>query len=101
MDYVSFEFVHIEDMTTDEKDDCVFKGFIDGYPSDENEEGTVIATVSISYSGDIVIDWHHNGYRANGTVLGLIKEARTKLTDMWVSWANEKEREMEMYGWRD
>lgn len=100
MDYTSFEYVYSENLSTDETDDCIFKGFIDGHPSDENKEGTVIATVSITYSGDVVVDWHHNAYRSNETVLNLIKEARTDLTNDWVKWANEKEREMEMYGWR-
>jgi len=92
MDYVFFEFKHIEDFSKDEIDDCIFKGFIDGYPEHEYKEGTTIVSVSITYSGDIVIDWHHNAYKLNDRVLKLIKEARTTLTNGWIMWVDEIER---------
>lgn len=52
---------------------------IDGYPLDENAEGTVIATVFITPKGDFVTSWNHNDYRMNTTVLELIEDAKNQL----------------------
>lgn len=49
---------------------------IDGHPADENQSGEVIARVWISNHGDIIVDWHENGYRMNDIVLNLIEESK-------------------------
>ena len=67
LDYTSFECNHSEQ---DERGNTIY--FIDGYPNDENEEGTVIATIILSKHNDLIFDWHHNGYRMNKDVLEII-----------------------------
>lgn len=52
---------------------------IDGFPKDENEEGTVIAQIFITKNGDLVTAWHDNSYRLNDKVIDLIKESKLSL----------------------
>lgn len=66
-DYTYFECVHSD---TDERGNLTF--YIDGYPNNEEGAGMVIATVTVTPHNDIYVDWHHNGYRMNDNVLGLI-----------------------------
>lgn len=61
------------------EEDALASITIDGYPEDENEEGRVVAVVWLTKHGDIIVDWHDNGYRMNANVLALIKESREKL----------------------
>ena len=77
-DYVSFENTY-GDFDEDGNEFIT----IDGYPADENEEGTVIATVFITPSGDLVTDFHHNGYRLNEEVKKLIEASKETLTSNW------------------
>jgi len=49
----------------------------------------VVAVVWLTKHGDIVVDWHDNGYRTNVTVLDLIKESKSKLLE---EYANQKEK---------
>lgn len=80
-EYVSFEdtYVQTEVELASDNPDCFMSVTIDGYPADENEEGTVIAAVYITKRGDLVTDWHHNGYRGNETVKELIENAKAML----------------------
>lgn len=78
--YVSFEMQHI-DANPSENDDAVMKCYVDGYPADENAAGTVIACVSLTRHGDMVVDWHHNGYRMEPSVLELINDAKNLLSE--------------------
>lgn len=66
--YVSFDCSH---SNTDKNNNLTF--YIDGFPEDENEEGAVIATVTLTKSDDIYTDWHYNGYRFNDDVNRIIK----------------------------
>ena len=54
---------------------------IDGFPEDQDAEGTAVATVYITMHGDIVVAWHHNGYRLNETVCELIQDSKKRLFD--------------------
>lgn len=73
--YVDFEMQHI-DANPHEGDDAVMKCYIDGYPAGDDATGTVIACVTLTRHGDVVVDWHHNGYRMEPAVLELIENAR-------------------------
>lgn len=79
-EYVCFEFQYVDPDPSD-NDDAAAKAFIDAYPADEDGTGTVIAAVTRTKGGEIVVDWHHNGYRTDERVLDLIAEARRVLTD--------------------
>ena len=83
-DYVTFECVHIAD--TDLKDSDENKALayadIDGYPADENGQGTVICRVWLLREKDgiypsYLVDWHDNRYRNNRQVTDLIAQVRT------------------------
>ena len=74
IDYVSFEQTHVD---TDDNGNIVY--YIDGFPADENAEGTVIATIALTPHNDTVINWHHNGYRLNQSVLELINTVKTDI----------------------
>ncbi len=78
------DYVEFENNYGDTDDDGNEYICIDGYPKDEggNEaEGTVIAIVYKTPHGDFVTSWHHNGYRANKTVLELIEDAKERLNE--------------------
>ena len=74
MKYIAFENTY---SGTDENGN----GFvcIDGYPEDENAEGTVIAEVFMTMHGDIAVSWHHNAYRDDSVVLELIEDSKRRL----------------------
>ena len=72
---VNFENTYRYDGEGDAKEVIV----IDGYPADENKEGTVVAEIILTKSGDTVVSWHDNSYRANETVLELIEESKNQL----------------------
>lgn len=86
VDYVSFEcthFVQAEQNNPDEHQ-AVAYAEIDGYPADENPEGTVICRIWLMKEKQgiyptYLVDWHHNGYRTNEEVKNLIKEAKKDL----------------------
>ena len=84
MKLVCFENTYWEDYSIDKEEDALASICIDGFPYDENEEGQVVAKVWITKHKDIIVDWHHNGYRMNETVLELIKEAKEKLLEEYV-----------------
>ena len=65
--YVTFDCTHSD---VDENNNLTF--YIDGFPEDENAEGTVIATVTLTDSHDIYTDWHYNSYRLNPQVRKLL-----------------------------
>lgn len=85
-DYVSFEcnhFVESDQSDPDERHSIAYAD-IDGYPADENEEGTVICRVWLLKEKEgiyptYIVDWHHNGYRMNKEVLELIKSVKEDL----------------------
>ncbi len=86
MDYVSFECTHFAEADQGDPDErqAVAYADIDGYPADENKEGTVICRVWLmkEKSGiypTYLVDWHHNGFRMDKTVLELIDEAKKDL----------------------
>lgn len=71
--YTNFEMNHIvENEEPSEK--C--RWYIDGFTDDDNDVGTVIATVVLTAHDDIITNWHQNGYRLNQTVLKLINDAK-------------------------
>lgn len=72
-----FECVHKEGPSIEEG--FITRCFIDGYPADENEEGEVVATVTLTLHGDIIVDWHDNSLRLNQEVLALIDDCRNEL----------------------
>lgn len=76
---VSFENTFFEYFGNESEDDAFACCSIDGHPADENESGCVVARVWITKHGDIITDWHENGYRLNDTVLNLIAETKTAL----------------------
>ncbi len=78
--YASFEMTHVDDDPR-ENDDAVVKYYIDGYPAGEDLPGSVIAVVTMTRRGDIVIDWHHNGYRLNEAVLELVAQAKAEMLE--------------------
>ena len=47
--------------------------------ADDNEEGTVVATVILSKSGDILVCWHDNAARMDPKVIEAIKTAKMVL----------------------
>ena len=71
--FVQFEMNHI---VKNEGPSEKCRWYIDGYTEDENEEGSVIATVVLTEHNDIITNWHRNRYRLNETVLNLIKKAK-------------------------
>lgn len=77
MELVSFENNYVD--TETQENDAIASVCIDGYPKDEDAEGTVVCEVFITKHGDIVTAWHHNGYRLNEYVLSLKKEAEDTL----------------------
>lgn len=86
-EYISFEASYMEsakDLMNDSPD-MFARISIDGYPDPEvSDEGTVIATATITHHGDIVVDWHHNGYRQNSDVLAILEEVKQTLTTLYV-----------------
>lgn len=87
-DYVSFECVHIAEANQNDPDERMALAYadIDGYPADEDGQGTVICRVWMMREKDgiypaYLIDWHYNAYRCNESVLELIKQAKEDLKD--------------------
>ena len=68
---------------------------IDGYPADENAEGEVVAKVWKTKHGDIIVDWHDNGYRLNKQVLELIEDSKRQLIGEGSEGEEEKEEDGE------
>ena len=81
MELVYFENSYWEDYSVNKQEDALASICIDGHPHDENAEGQVVAKVWITKHKDIIVDWHHNGYRMNETVLELIEESKKKLKE--------------------
>ena len=71
MKYVYFENTYMS--VDDNGNDFIT---IDGYPEDDNAEGTVIAVVFCTPHKDIVVDYHHNEYRGNTIVNELIEQSK-------------------------
>lgn len=85
-DYVSFECTHFAEADQDNPDEhhALAYADIDGYPADEDAEGTVICRVWLlkEKSGiypKYLVNWHHNGYRMNKSVLELVNVAKKGL----------------------
>lgn len=87
VDYVSFECTHFAESNQcdpDERETLVYAD-IDGYPADENAEGTVICRVWMLKETDqmghrkYLVNWHQNAYRANDEVLKLVRQAKDDL----------------------
>lgn len=85
-DYVSFECTHFEEADPSGQDErhALAYADIDGHPADENAEGMVICRVWLLKGKDgiypkYLVDWHHNGYRMNESVLELVKTAKKNL----------------------
>lgn len=57
---------------------------IDGYPANEDEDGEVVAKVWCTKHGDIIIDWHDNGYRLNAEVIELINKSKETLRNLYI-----------------
>ena len=85
-DYVKFECIHITDADQNDPNERQALAYaeIDGYPVDENAQGTVICRVWLMKNKEgiyptYLVDWHYNGYRENKSVLDLIKQVKTEL----------------------
>lgn len=88
-EYEIFNYVHIvnTDMNDPDEKHALVYADIDGYPADfEDEEGSVICRIWLlnqpannMNDRKFIVDWHHNGYRNNESVLGLIKQAKEDL----------------------
>ena len=66
------------------KNDDAFASITIGvYPADSDAEGEVVAVVWCSLHGDIIVDWHNNGYRCDKDVLMLIEESKRSLCEMF------------------
>lgn len=76
--YRDFEMTYISE-GSDTGDDTVLRYYIDAFSDNDNEEGCVVATITKTVHGDIVVDWHNNGYRMDDTVLSLIEQAKNEL----------------------
>ena len=48
---------------------------IDGYPANPHEDGTVIANVITTLSGDTFASWHHPEYRENESAMECVSDA--------------------------
>ena len=68
------EFAYFEDTYSDIDEYGNKFVTIDGYPTDEDKEGTVIVVIYKTPHNDIVIDWHRNDYRLNEDVLKFVNE---------------------------
>lgn len=85
-DYVSFENNFVQTRTelgcdNPEAFACIT---IDGFPaSDDDAEGTVICEVWMTVHKDVIVSWHHNGYRMHESVLELVEASKNQLYDMW------------------
>lgn len=55
---------------------------IDGFPKNDDAEGQVVCVVWLTKAGGFIVDWHHNGYRMNDTVLELIRDSKNKLMEV-------------------
>lgn len=88
--YVTFECTHIAEAdkhNVDEQHAFAYAD-VDGYTANEEEEGTVICRVWLLKgvgNSPFLVDWHHNAYRMNETVIETIKEAKEKLMGCMVS----------------
>lgn len=81
-DCVWFECVHITDADQNNPDEehAIAYADVDGYSSDENEEGTVICRVwLLKESKGFIVNWHHNGYRTIEAVIECINQAKKDL----------------------
>lgn len=85
-DYVNFECIHIADADQNDPDERQALAYaeIDGYPTDDNAQGTVICRVWLMKEKQgiyptYLVDWHYNGYRENKSVLERIKQAKEDL----------------------
>lgn len=88
---VSFEGTYQQDKNdlANDSPDMLSRITIDGYPTDENAPGQVVVTATVTRHGDIVVDWHHNGYRMNEAVLKELEAAKARLRELFA----EKEAE--------
>lgn len=81
---VTFEAIHTEtEADATKEENFHYRTFIDGYPADENEEGTVVATVTTTLHGDIVTDWHLNAYREIPQAKELVAEVLKEHAAEW------------------
>lgn len=84
--YVSFEATHREtaEYLSGDSPDMLYRVTIDGYPDPEvSDQGAVIVTLTLTVHGDIVVNWHHNGYRMTRAVLELINDIKKELADFY------------------
>lgn len=81
-DYVFFENSYLMQKDDLERDcPALACGTIDGYPADEDGQGTVICNVWLLSDRKFLIDWHHDGYRSDKRVLELIEETKKLLLE--------------------
>lgn len=73
----------VEEGSTNDYEDLFAATTIDGWKTgDDNEDGTVIATVVMTKHGDIVTVWHDNGARFNPNVCYMIDDAKKRLREL-------------------
>lgn len=96
-DYVSFECVHIAEANQNDPDErrALAYADIDGYPADENAEGTVICRVWLMREKEggyptYLVNWYHDSYRKNELVLELIRQAKKDLNNFFKDTMVEK-----------
>ena len=80
---VYFENNFYESFENNPEEDAFACLTIDGYPENDNLEGEVVAKVWITKHGDIVVDWHNNGYRLNEQVKNMIEESKKILKEQY------------------
>lgn len=84
---VSFEGTFLqtkEDFANDESSDMLARITIDGYPDPKvSDQGQVVVTATVTRHGDVVVDWHHNGYRMNEAVLEKLEAAKSRLREVF------------------
>lgn len=74
----------VESCVLNPNDDTLAAVTIDAWTSSEDDaEGTVLATVVLTKSGDIVTVYHNNGMRMDDDVTRHISEAKAALREVW------------------
>ncbi len=56
---------------------------VDGFPADEDGQGTVICDVWMLQDRRFLVDWHDNGYRTHPSVLELIEDAKCRMAEAY------------------
>lgn len=85
MELITFENTYRQDRNSLKSTDPDAFGCItiDGFPESEDGDGMAVCEVWMTVHEDIIVSWHHNGYRMCQPVLDLVEDAKAQLRDMW------------------